>query len=177
MEVRGISDAEPQEAELEPVQSLQQEPEQEAEQPLKRMSRRSRKAGVEGGKRKHQGRRGYGRARSGWQLSRSVVNPSVQCPLAIPFVLCLWLVCCVCRGATFNLFCNQSTIAKLCMLVGQWPYGQYHLVILRNQWSPSYYAINWLGSLAGGHWSWWFSALPSSLRGLISIGLCVCCVW
>ena len=24
-----------------------------------------------------------------WQLSRSVVNPSVQCPLAIPFVLSL----------------------------------------------------------------------------------------
>ena len=43
-----ISDVEPAvEAELEPVTEPKQEPEQEAEQPLSRMSRRSRKAGVE----------------------------------------------------------------------------------------------------------------------------------
>ena len=67
-----ISDAKP-EAIAEPTQEL----EQEAEQPLSRMSRRSRKAGVEATKAEASK---VEENTEMWQLSRSVVKLSVQSP-------------------------------------------------------------------------------------------------
>ena len=101
-----ISDAEPAvEAGLEPVTEPKQEPEQEAEQPLSRMSRRSRKAGVEAAKVE-----ASKVEEDTEELEADVAVEPIRrqskrpVPLAIPFVLSLLISL---RNQWSALLCNQ----------------------------------------------------------------------
>lgn len=148
-----ISDVEPAvEAELEPVTEPKQEPEQEPEQPLSRMSRRSRKSGVEAAKAeasKVEENTEELEADVAVEPTRRQLKRPV--PLAIPFVLSLLIsllhvgVPFLTRFATDQQ--SQNLYAGWAMTKGQVPFGDFY-----GTNGLLYYAINWLGSLAGGHW-------------------------
>jgi len=142
-----ISDAKP-EAVAEPTQ----ESEQEAEQTLSRMSRRSRKAGVEAAKAE-----ASKVEENTEELEADVAVEPIRrqskrpVPLAIPFVLSLLIsllhvgVPFLTRFATNQQ--SQNLYAGWAMTKGQVPFGDFY-----GTNGLLYYAINWLGSLAGGHW-------------------------
>ena len=142
-----ISDAKP-EAVAEPTQ----ESEQEAEQTLSRMSRRSRKAGVEAAKAE-----ASKLEENTEELEADVAVEPIRrqakrpVPLAIPFVLSLLIsllhvgVPFLTRFATNQQ--SQNLYAGWAMTKGQVPFGDFY-----GTNGLLYYAINWLGSLAGGHW-------------------------
>ncbi|MBF1724280.1 MAG: MFS transporter, partial [Streptococcus sp.] len=142
-----ISDAKP-EAIAEPTQEL----EQEAEQPLSRMSRRSRKAGVEATKAE-----ASKVEENTEELEADVAVEPIRrqakrpVPIAIPFVLSLLIsllhvgVPFLTRFATNQQ--SQNLYAGWAMTKGQVPFGDFY-----GTNGLLYYAINWLGSLAGGHW-------------------------
>ena len=142
-----IRDAKP-EAVAEPTQ----ESEQEAEQTLSRMSRRSRKAGVEATKAEVPSV-----DENTEELEADVVAGSVRrqwkrpVPMEIPLVLSLLIsllhvgVPFLTRFATNQQ--SQNLYAGWAMTKGQVPFGDFY-----GTNGLLYYAINWLGSLAGGHW-------------------------
>ena len=142
-----ISDAKP-EAIAEPTQEL----EQEAEQPLSRMSRRSRKSGVEATKAE-----ASKVEENTEELEADVAVEPIRrqakrpVPLAIPFVLSLLIsllhvgVPFLTRFATNQQ--SQNLYAGWAMTKGQVPFGDFY-----GTNGLLYYTINWLGSLAGGHW-------------------------
>ena len=142
-----IRDAKP-EAVAEPTQ----ESEQEAEQTLSRMSRRSRKAGVEAAKAE-----ASKVEENTEELEADVAVEPIRrhskrpVPLAIPFVLSLLIsllhvgVPFLTRFATNQQ--SQNLYAGWAMTKGQVPFGDFY-----GTNGLLYYAINWLGSLAGGHW-------------------------
>ena len=142
-----ISDAKP-EAVAEPTQESEQEP----EQPLSRMSRRSRKAGVEATKAE-----ASKVEENTEELEADVAVEPIRrqskrpVPLAIPFVLSLLIsllhvgVPFLTRFATNQQ--SQNLYAGWAMTKGQVPFGDFY-----GTNGLLYYAINWLGSLAGGHW-------------------------
>ena len=142
-----IRDAKP-EAVAEPTQ----ESEQEAEQPLSRMSRRSRKAGVEAAKAE-----ASKLEEDTEELEADVAVEPIRrqskrpVPLAIPFVLSLLIsllhvgVPFLTRFATNQQ--SQNLYAGWAMTKGQVPFGDFY-----GTNGLLYYTINWLGSLAGGHW-------------------------
>ena len=142
-----IRDAKP-EAVAEPTQ----ESEQEAEQPLSRMSRRSRKAGVEATKAE-----ASKVEENTEELEADVAVEPIRrhskrpVPLAIPFVLSFLIsllhvgVAFLTRFATNQQ--SQNLYAGWAMTKGQVPFGDFY-----GTNGLLYYAINWLGSLAGGHW-------------------------
>ena len=148
-----ISDVEPAvEAELEPVTEPKQEPEQEPEQPLSRMSRRSRKSGVEAAKAEvpsvEENMKELEADVAVEPIRRQSKRPV---PLTIPFVLSLLIsllhvgVPFLTRFATDQQ--SQNLYAGWAMTKGQVPFGDFY-----GTNGLLYYAINWLGSLAGGHW-------------------------
>lgn len=142
-----IRDAKP-EAVAEPTQ----ESEQEAEQTLSRMSRRSRKAGVEAAKAE-----ASKVEENTEELEADVAVEPIRrhskrpVPLAIPFVLSLLIsllhvgVPFLTRFATNQQ--SQNLYAGWAMTKGQVPFGDFY-----GTNGLLYYTINWLGSLAGGHW-------------------------
>lgn len=142
-----IRDAKP-EAVAEPTQESEQEP----EQPLSRMSRRSRKAGVEATKVE-----ASKVEENTEELEADVAVEPIRrqskrpVPLAIPFVLSLLIsllhvgVPFLTRFATNQQ--SQNLYAGWAMTKGQVPFGDFY-----GTNGLLYYAINWLGSLAGGHW-------------------------
>ena len=142
-----IRDAKP-EAVAEPTQ----ESEQEAEQTLSRMSRRSRKAGVEAAKAE-----ASKVEENTEELEADVAVEPIRrhskrpVPLAIPFVLSLLIsllhvgVPFLTRFATDQQ--SQNLYAGWAMTKGQVPFGDFY-----GTNGLLYYTINWLGSLAGGHW-------------------------
>ena len=142
-----IRDAKP-----ETVAEPTQESEQEAEQPLSRMSRRSRKAGVEATKAE-----ASKLEEDTEELEADVAVEPIRrqakrpVPLAIPFVLSLLIsllhvgVPFLTRFATNQQ--SQNLYAGWAMTKGQVPFGDFY-----GTNGLLYYAINWLGSLAGGHW-------------------------
>ena len=142
-----IRDAKP-EAVAEPTQESEQEP----EQPLSRMSRRSRKAGVEATKVE-----ASKVEENTEELEADVAVEPIRrqskrpVPLAIPFVLSLLIsllhvgVPFLTRFATNQQ--SQNLYAGWAMTKGQVPFGDFY-----GTNGLLYYTINWLGSLAGGHW-------------------------
>ena len=142
-----IRDAKP-EAVAEPTQESEQEP----EQPLSRLSRRSRKAGVEATKAE-----ASKVEENTEELEADVAVEPIRrqskrpVPLAIPFVLSLLIsllhvgVPFLTRFATNQQ--SQNLYAGWAMTKGQVPFGDFY-----GTNGLLYYAINWLGSLAGGHW-------------------------
>ena len=146
-ELEPISDAK---SEL--VAEPEQESDQEPEQPLSRMSRRSRKAGVEATKAEVPSVE-----ENTEELEADVVAGSVRrqwkrpVPMEIPLVLSLLIsllhvgVPFLTRFATNQQ--SQNLYAGWAMTKGQVPFGDFY-----GTNGLLYYAINWLGSLAGGHW-------------------------
>lgn len=142
-----IRDAKP-EAVAEPTQESEQEP----EQPLSRLSRRSRKAGVEATKAE-----ASKVEENTEELEADVAVEPIRrqskrpVPLAIPFVLSLLIsllhvgVPFLTRFATNQQ--SQNLYAGWAMTKGQVPFGDFY-----GTNGLLYYVINWLGSLAGGHW-------------------------
>ena len=139
-------------AKSELVAEPEQESDQEPEQPLSRMSRRSRKAGVEATKAEVPSVE-----ENTEELEADVVAGSVRrqwkrpVPMEIPLVLSLLIsllhvgVPFLTRFATNQQ--SQNLYAGWAMTKGQVPFGDFY-----GTNGLLYYAINWLGSLAGGHW-------------------------
>ena len=139
-------------AKSELVAEPEQESDQEPEQPLSRMSRRSRKAGVEATKAEVPSV-----DENTEELEADVVAGSVRrqwkrpVPMEIPLVLSLLIsllhvgVPFLTRFATNQQ--SQNLYAGWAMTKGQVPFGDFY-----GTNGLLYYAINWLGSLAGGHW-------------------------
>mgnify|MGYP000736152870 CR=1 FL=1 len=133
-----ISDAKP-EAVAEPTQESEQEP----EQPLSRMSRRSRKAGVETTKAE-----ASKVEENTEELEADVAVEPIRrqskrpVPLAIPFVLSLLISYCM-SGCRFNPFAtnqqSQNLYAGWAMTKGQVPFGDFY-----GTNGLLYYVINWL---------------------------------
>ena len=128
------------------------EPKEEPEQPLSRANRRSRKEGFEA--RKAEASIVEERAE---ELEEDVAVEPVRSqakrpvPLALPFVLSL-LISLLHVGVPFltRFATNQQSqdlYAGWAMTKGQVPFGDFY-----GTNGLLYYAINWLGSLAGGHW-------------------------
>ena len=128
------------------------EPKEEPEQPLSRANRRSRKGEVEAGK--AEAPIVEERAE---ELEEDVAVEPVRSqakrpvPLALPFVLSL-LISLLHVGVPFltRFATNQQSqdlYAGWAMTKGQVPFGDFY-----GTNGLLYYAINWLGSLAGGHW-------------------------
>ena len=139
-------------AKSELVAEPEQESDQEPEQPLSRMSRRSRKAGVEATKAEVPSVE-----ENTEELEVDVVAGSVRrqwkrpVPMEIPLVLSL-LISLLHVGVPFltSFATNQQSqnlYAGWAMTKGQVPFGDFY-----GTNGLLYYAINWLGSLAGGHW-------------------------
>ena len=139
-------------AKSELVAEPERESDQEPEQPLSRMSRRSRKAGVEATKAEVPSVE-----ENTEELEADVVAGSVRrqwkrpVPMEIPLVLSLLIsllhvgVPFLTRFATNQQ--SQNLYAGWAMTKGQVPFGDFY-----GTNGLLYYAINWLGSLAGGHW-------------------------
>ena len=139
-------------AKSELVAEPEQESDQEPEQPLSRMSRRSRKAGVEATKAEVPSVE-----ENTEELGADVVAGSVRrqwkrpVPMEIPLALSLLIsllhvgVPFLTRFATNQQ--SQNLYAGWAMTKGQVPFGDFY-----GTNGLLYYAINWLGSLAGGHW-------------------------
>ena len=139
-------------AKSELVAEPERESDQEPEQPLSRMSRRSRKAGVEATKAEVPSV-----DENTEELEADVVAGSVRrqwkrpVPMEIPLVLSLLIsllhvgVPFLTRFATNQQ--SQNLYAGWAMTKGQVPFGDFY-----GTNGLLYYAINWLGSLAGGHW-------------------------
>ena len=128
------------------------EPKEEPEQPLSRANRRSRKEGFEA--RKAEASIVEERAE---ELEEDVAVEPVRSqakrpvPLALPFVLSL-LISLLHVGVPFltRFATNQQSqdlYAGWAMTKGQVPFGDFY-----GTNGLLYYTINWLGSLAGGHW-------------------------
>ena len=128
------------------------EPKEEPEQPLSRANRRSRKGEVEAGK--AEAPIVEERAE---ELEEDVAVEPVRSqakrpvPLALPFVLSL-LISLLHVGVPFltRFATNQQSqdlYAGWAMTKGQVPFGDFYVTN-----GLLYYTINWLGSLAGGHW-------------------------
>ena len=128
------------------------EPKEEPEQPLSRANRRSRKGEVEAGK--AEAPIVEERAE---ELEEDVAVEPVRSqakrpvPLALPFVLSL-LISLLHVGVPFltRFATNQQSqdlYAGWAMTKGQVPFGDFY-----GTNGLLYYTINWLGSLAGGHW-------------------------
>ena len=139
-------------AKSELVAEPEQESDQEPEQPLSRMSRCSRKAGVEATKAEVPSVE-----ENTEELEVDVVAGSVRrqwkrpVPMEIPLVLSL-LISLLHVGVPFltSFATNQQSqnlYAGWAMTKGQVPFGDFY-----GTNGLLYYAINWLGSLAGGHW-------------------------
>ena len=128
------------------------EPKEEPEQPLSRANRRSRKGKVEAGKAE-----APIVEEKAEELEEDVAVEPVRSqakrpvPLALPFVLSL-LISLLHVGVPFltRFATNQQSqdlYAGWAMTKGQVPFGDFY-----GTNGLLYYAINWLGSLAGGHW-------------------------
>lgn len=128
------------------------EPKEEPEQPLSRANRRSRKGEVEAGKAE-----APIVEEKAEELEEDVAVEPVRSqakrpvPLALPFVLSL-LISLLHVGVPFltRFATNQQSqdlYAGWAMTKGQVPFGDFY-----GTNGLLYYTINWLGSLAGGHW-------------------------
>ena len=128
------------------------EPKEEPEQPLSRANRRSRKGKVEAGKAE-----APIVEEKAEELEEDVAVEPVRSqakrpvPLALPFVLSL-LISLLHVGVPFltRFATNQQSqdlYAGWAITKGQVPFGDFY-----GTNGLLYYAINWLGSLAGGHW-------------------------
>ena len=128
------------------------EPKEEPEQPLSRANRRSRKEGFEARKAE-----ASIVEETAEELEEDVAVEPVRSqakrpvPLALPFVLSL-LISLLHVGVPFltRFATNQQSqdlYAGWAMTKGQVPFGDFY-----GTNGLLYYAINWLGSLAGGHW-------------------------
>ena len=128
------------------------EPKEEPEQPLSRANRRSRKGKVEAGKAE-----APIVEEKAEELEEDVAVEPVRSqakrpvPLALPFVLSL-LISLLHVGVPFltRFATNQQSqdlYAGWAMTKGQVPFGDFY-----GTNGLLYYTINWLGSLAGGHW-------------------------